>query len=177
MADISIAWRPEAGVGDWIFIAPVAGNLTDESGAAIGDEDGAPIDDGLFSQPGELQTGDDLFTAVCISLFTDRQADADDVIPDGSDDPRGWWGDLGADRPIGCKLWLRMRSKALPLTLALIQNDIEEALAWITDDSVASTVTVACDWIASNRLGATITITRNDGDARAIQFAWAWKDF
>ncbi|WP_235210433.1 phage GP46 family protein [Caballeronia sordidicola] len=34
------------------------------------------------------------------SLFTDRQARADDVIPDGSDDPRGWWRDTDPLHPI-----------------------------------------------------------------------------
>src|SRR5260363_120954 len=34
----------------------------------------------------------DLQIAVMISLFTDRQARPDDVIPDGSTDARGWWG-------------------------------------------------------------------------------------
>src|SRR5260364_261512 len=34
----------------------------------------------------------DLQIAVMISLFTERQARPDDVIPDGSTDARGWWG-------------------------------------------------------------------------------------
>jgi len=37
-----------------------------------------------------LQIGNDLTTAMLISLFTDRQARDENVIPDGSDDPRGW---------------------------------------------------------------------------------------
>ncbi|MDE9430177.1 phage GP46 family protein [Xenorhabdus bovienii] len=40
---------------------------------------------------GDLVTGDDLQTAIIISLFTDRQARSDDDF-DGVD-RRGWWGD------------------------------------------------------------------------------------
>ena len=45
----------------------------------------------------DLQGDDGLFTAVIISLFTDRRANADDPLPDericALPDPRGWWGD------------------------------------------------------------------------------------
>lgn len=42
---------------------------------------------------GDLVNGDDLQTAMIISLFTDRVARDDDDI-DG-EDRRGWWGDMG----------------------------------------------------------------------------------
>ena len=35
-----------------------------------------------------------LGTAVLLSLFTDRQAALDDVLPAGATDRRGWWGDV-----------------------------------------------------------------------------------
>ncbi len=48
---------------------------------------------------GDLAVDEGLRTAVIISLLTDRLADADAVIPDGTRDRRGWWGDLVLDVP------------------------------------------------------------------------------
>jgi phage gp46-like protein len=59
----------------------------------------------LVLAPPDLATDDGLTTAVLISIFTDRQAEPDDTLPDdvvnlsgavvsrGSGDRRGWWGD------------------------------------------------------------------------------------
>lgn len=44
------------------------------------------------TDPGALETGNDLQTAIILSLFTDRLARRDDAY-DGSD-RRGWWGIL-----------------------------------------------------------------------------------
>ncbi len=54
-----------------------------------------------------LSLDDGLVTLVLICLFTDSRADADDEIPDGSGDPRGWPGDTFSDYQWGSKLWLR----------------------------------------------------------------------
>lgn len=44
-----------------------------------------------------LSRDEGLVTQVLICLFTDARADDDDVIPDGSGDPRGWPGDTYSD--------------------------------------------------------------------------------
>ena len=59
----------------------------------------------------QLQSGGDLTTAVLISLFTDRQARSDDVIPDGTTDQRGWWADSELTRR-------RERARGEPGTVA-----------------------------------------------------------
>src|SRR5260370_260114 len=106
MSDTTIIWNPALGYGDW-------------------DMDGA-----------QLVAGDDLLTAVYISLFTDRVASPDDVIPDGTQDPRGWWGDAGQDVLIGSRLWLLNRAKQTTETLNLAKDYITEALKWLIDDGV-----------------------------------------
>ena len=124
---------------------------------------------------GQLLAGGDLETAVLISIFTNRQASADDVIPDGTQDPRGWWGDLGADRPIGSKLWLRMRSKQTAATLAQVRGDIAEALQWLLDDGVVARVDVFTEWTRPGMLGAKVTLYQHDGARTAVNFSWAWQ--
>jgi phage gp46-like protein len=120
--------------------------------------------------------GNDLGTAILISIFTDQTAGTDDVIPDRSGDPRGWWGDLGAAYPIGSKLWLRMRSKQTDVVLSLVKNDIETALEWLIDDGVASSIDVTVEWSRPGMLGARIVVNRTNGTNPAVNFDWAWTE-
>src|SRR5690606_37822179 len=65
-----------------------------------------------------IETDDGLESLVYMLLFTDRRADPGDDIPDGTDDPRGWWGET-FDYGFGSKLWLLQRSKTTPRVVAL----------------------------------------------------------
>jgi phage gp46-like protein len=96
---------------------------------------------------GDLASDDGLDTKVAISLWTDRLANVDDVIPDGSGDRRGWWGDaylppLPSGKPdhIGSRLWLLGRALQIPETAQRAQAYCQEALQWLLDDDVASAV-------------------------------------
>jgi phage gp46-like protein len=176
MADIQTVWSPSLGVGDWYFAVAKDGVITDENGFDILDSLDAPINDSLFGTASDLTVGNDLGTAVMISLFTDATAGADDVIPDGSGDPRGWWGDEGEDRPIGSKLWLLTRSKQTATVLALAKAYIEQALQWLIDDGVATSVGVATEWSRPGFLGGMVEISRSSGPRAAVRFDWAWKE-
>lgn len=97
---------------------------------------------------GDLAADDGLDTAVALSLWTDRLANADDVIPDGSADRRGWWGDAflppladGTPDHIGSRLWLLAGALQIPETAQRGQAYCQEALQWLVDDGVAASVT------------------------------------
>jgi phage gp46-like protein len=107
---------------------------------------------------GDLVADQDLSTAVLISLFTDAQAGDDDIIPDGSGDPRGWWGG-----PIGSKLWLLERSKQLATVPVLAKSYISDALAWMISDGVAVSIAVTTEWTRAGLLGAAVMIDRGRG--------------
>lgn len=170
MTDIATVWNVGAGAGDWQISVPSALIWTDELGNSILDELGHPID-AIFTAGEGLIAGPDLVTAVLISLFTDATADPDDVIPDGSGDPRGWWAG-----PIGSKLWLRARSKQTDVVLALVKSDIEQALAWMVEDQVVARVDVATEWSRPGMLGAQVTLRRADGARAAIKFSRLWEN-
>lgn len=81
-------------------------------------------------------------TAIIISLFTNKRASINDVLPGATDDPfqtrEGWW----ADNNTGSKLWLLGREKNVN---SLLQKAIEytsECLQWMLDDSVVSKIDV-----------------------------------
>ncbi|SIT50433.1 Mu-like prophage protein gp46 [Paraburkholderia piptadeniae] len=144
MADTKTAWDPTLGRGDWVL-----------SGAL-------------------LQTGDDLETAVLISLFSDRQAAADDEIPDGTTNPRGWWGDLDSDTQIGSRLWLLSRAKQTTETLQRANDYIVEALQWLIDDGVVASFDIAVEWTQAGRLGALIVAHKTNGTTTSVAYQSLW---
>ncbi len=146
MPDISTVWNVQGGAGDWVMT------------------------------PAGLQSGDDLDTALFISLFTDQTAGADDVIPDGTNDPRGWWGDLDGDYPIGSKLWLLSRSEQTLAVLNLAQLYAQQATQWMLDDGVVASISFTASFPRTGMLGLQGVITRPDGTTKSFNYAWAWQE-
>lgn len=130
-------------------------------------------DSGVWvSETGDLASGDDLDTALLISLFTDQQARADDDYE--GDDRRGWWGDMGEDYRIGSRLWLIYRQRLSRDTAEKAKGYVLEALQWMTDDLIAASVDVTYRIIHPTSLYLHIVITRPDGSRRSFEFDWAW---
>ncbi|AEI76557.1 bacteriophage protein GP46, Mu-like protein [Cupriavidus necator N-1] len=125
---------------------------------------------------GQLAVDHDLKTAVLISLFTWRRAEADDILPDPRGPRRGWWGDLLAARPIGSRLWLLSREKQTAEVVRRAREYAEEALAWLLDDGVCASVEVITEIVQTGMLGLRCRFTRPDGTAVAYQFDFAWRN-
>lgn len=127
----------------------------------------------------DLASDAGLQTAIAISLFTDRRAAPDDVLPDPREtDPRGWWGDLvlegDAPDPIGSRLWLLAREKATEATRQRAERYIREALAWLTRDGIAQAVDIVTEWQGDirDRLAIAITVRRGNASTR-FDAAWS----
>lgn len=126
---------------------------------------------------GDLAVGNDLSTAIMLSLFTDRRADEDDTIPDGLD-PRGWWADAMDGERIGSRLWLLERARNLPETFALAKEYAQEALAWLVADGVAAKVLVDafavrgtdCDCV----MVLDVAVVKPDGKSLRWKYRYAW---
>jgi phage gp46-like protein len=125
-----------------------------------------------------LDASRDLETAVILSLFTDSQADADDVLPDRSRDRRGWWGDAGAPVPLGSRLWLLSREKTTPATRLRAIQYANDALAWMIEDGVADQLDVDAAYAAGTptRLDLTITIIREGETLFSRRFDPFWQE-
>lgn len=121
---------------------------------------------------GDLAIDRDLETAILVSLFTDRRADAGDRIPDGSADLRGCWMDALSDEPLGSRLWLLRREKIIPETVARMKEYIEEALQWVIQKKVAQDITVTCvPDRSAGCIDAAIVLTKNR-QTRRYQYVW-----
>lgn len=150
MADIRVVWNADMMLGDW----RLAGQL--------------------------LDTDRELVTAVAVALFTDRTADAEDEIPDGSGDRRGWWADAEAREihggwPIGSRLWLIAREKQTDATRRRADEYIREAMQPFIDIGAVSGFDLEVAWFAPERLGAVVTLKRETGSI-AVRFETLWDE-
>lgn len=126
---------------------------------------------------GDLDTSDDLETAVLLSLFTDARAPDGTVPPDGTTDLRGCWMDYYEGWSMGSLLWTIEGSKKVGNSLLTHARTIcEQALQWLIDDGVVGKVAVTTSWLTGASLNIGIVLTAPDGADRSFQYAWAWKD-
>lgn len=129
-----------------------------------------------------LAADDGLYTAVAISLFTDRLADPGDTLPGAHGNRRGWWGDaLAAEAGdlIGSRLWLLGREKEQATVLRRAREYAAEALQWLLDDGVARAVDVQAQWLkgpgSGSALCLVVTVTRNAQAVVRYRFDDFWK--
>lgn len=141
--DIKTVWEPDTLLGDW------------QTGG------------------GGLLEGDDLETAILISLFTDRLARSDDAI-DG-DDRRGWWGDTGSEYPIGSRLWLLRREKLTTKVALKAEDYANEALAWLVDDGVVTAISINAQIVFPKRINLIINYQQPAKAQASVKFSWVWE--
>ncbi|MCB5301726.1 phage GP46 family protein [Yersinia bercovieri] len=141
--DIKTVWEPDKLLGDW------------QTGG------------------GGLLDGDDLETAILISLFTDRLARSDDAI-DG-DDRRGWWGDTGSQYPIGSRLWLLRREKLTTKVALKAEDYANEALTWLLDDGVVTAISINAQIVFPNRINLIISYQQPAQTQASVKFSWVWE--
>ncbi|MGM3216735.1 phage GP46 family protein [Pseudomonas sp. PhalM4] len=113
--------------------------------------------------------------AVTISLFTWRRAGADDPLDD--DDRKGWWGDsvptVSGDL-IGSRLWLLQRRTITADTLKDAKEYAEEALRWMTDDQLVTSVTVTVERQGNDRVNMLVRLTEANGETVDLAFEDTW---
>ncbi|SES28089.1 Mu-like prophage protein gp46 [Vreelandella subterranea] len=126
---------------------------------------------------GDLVTDDGLRTAVAFSLLCDRRAEEDDIIPDGTDNRRGWWADAIADQDgdkWGSRLWLLSREKELPEVRRRAEAYAEEALDWLLADGVVSEIVVTAETLNRSVLWLRVDIQRGDGTRISDRYQYVW---
>jgi phage gp46-like protein len=143
MTDIALAWNPSTQTADWQIIN------------------------------GDISVGQDLQSAVIISLFTDARAPQSYA----GTNLRGSWIDSYSPTPWGSRLWTLARA-AISDRQALLnaaQDYCNEALAWMITDGVAASVSAAASWISSSMINLQIVITMPMvAQPFVFNFSWAW---
>lgn len=142
--DIRILWSNDEAIGDW--------------GLAEGD----------------LETGQDIETAVLTSLFSDKLATPDFRPTDGTSDRRGWWADLYNDEPLGSNLWQLDRAKKTRSTLGDARRWALDATHWMIEDGVVRSIICNTRWLTSTMLGLAMAFVRPDGSHTRFMFGLLW---
>jgi phage gp46-like protein len=114
-----------------------------------------------LAETGALAKDDALQTAVVLSLFTDARARPDDGA---EGDRRGWVGDaFTPEDRVGSRLWLLKREKQTEETRRRAEDYANEALAWLVDAGLATSVSVTAVWVARGVLGLAVAIATPGG--------------
>ena len=110
---------------------------------------------------GALAGDDGLETAVVLSLFLDARARPDDGAEGHR---RGWVGDAFTpeDRQ-GSRLWLLRREKQTEETRRRAEDYANEALAWLVEAGLATSLSVSAAWVARGVLGLAVSIATAGG--------------
>lgn len=122
-----------------------------------------------LADDGGIDEGDELATAVLISLFTDRLVEPSEV-PEGVE-RAGWWGDAfppdeDERDAIGSRMWLLEGGRASPDAPARARAFAIEALRWMVEDGLASAVDANATPSAGGRIDLSVAITLTDGTVR-----------
>lgn len=125
---------------------------------------------------GDVVLGDDLHTAVGLSLFTNARAVEPVFNSQVLTVNQGWWGDIYRGTPLGSKLWQYMRSKKTSSVLELVRAAAEECLKWMVTDGVAQTVVTTASWDedVSGLMDLKIVINKPTGGSSVFTYQFAW---
>ena len=141
--------------------------------------DGAELVADLSVQGNDLVQEDSLRTAVLLSLYLDRQAEASDLLPPGETDRRGWWADGAPVVPgdlVGSRLWLLAREKQSPAVRARAERYAREALQWLIEDRVVERLEVTASFPKAGWLVLDVEIFRPSSDPVRYQFDGSWSE-
>ncbi len=170
--DVELAWisgvffplSPEVPIED---LPPVDGGGVVDVGINFGVGGGD-----LELSQGDLVRETGLRTAILVSLFSDARAPEDlALLPDGSNDPRGWWAEDSGD-PFGSLLWLEDRGKVTDESAEKMRSAAENGLAWLVSEGLASAVRVRSVLTRGEtpRVELAIEIDRSD----AVRWSGIW---
>jgi len=123
---------------------------------------------------GDIKIGDELQTAVEMSMFTDARAltNPEPRVRKTIDALRGWWADAIDDEVLGSLYWIYSRRKQTQEVLNGVAEAFRDSLQWLIDDGVASVITVVNEWADTDRMNVTVTIEKpNDSD---VTFTWGF---
>lgn len=120
-------------------------------------------------------TDEGLQTAVIISLFTDRRLPAGSVHPEGSGDPRGYWGDVGdADGyEWGSLLWTLYRQVITNEVITSCREFCYQSLEWMITDGIAESITVNAERAGTYQISIEIEIVRQSKQD-AVKYSYLW---
>lgn len=137
--------------------------------------------DYVLGTGGDLDTTNELATAIIIALLTNRRAEDDDELPGFDSDRQGWWADFEAAEiwdawPIGSRLWLASRAKIMRTTPAVLEEYIAEALTPFIERRIISSFECSLERTGTNEITGSIVLYRGPREAVELRFENLWTE-
>lgn len=107
----------------------------------------------------QLEVSNTLQTPIYLSLFSWARAQPGDGVLDAAEQ-YGWWGDAYADVPgdeFGSRLWTLFGRRVTAELLAKAELLATEALQWMVDDGLVTSLQVRAFDVGENFVGLTIS--------------------
>jgi len=120
---------------------------------------------------GDVKTDRDLETAILVSLFTDRRAQASDKVTGNY--LGGWWGDKFLSDAMGSRLWLLDRSGVTRGTINLARVYCVEALQWLVKDGAVASFNIDIT-AREDGNGLNIAIAAMQPTGRLVNFNYSY---
>jgi phage gp46-like protein len=143
--------------------------------------------DMLLLPTGQLDTTEELATAIRVALGTNALANAEDGLPDpDSTDRQGWWGDYQAQEiwggwPIGSRHWLLRRAKMTDTasaegpTVQRARDYTVEALQPFVEQRVFTSFEVISIRPMVDRVYVNVRIFRGPKENIELRFQMLWE--
>lgn len=104
--------------------------------------------------------GDDITSAVLVSLLTDRRVTDEELQLYGDGvSKRGWWPD-SSQQKWGSKLWLLRRRKMTEDILYQVEQYARESLQWLVDDGICHSIDCSAYMITHERIDLSVQLNR-----------------
>lgn len=120
---------------------------------------------------GQLDLVDNFDTALQMSVYCERRADASEVLPSYA--RRGWWGNVIATQigfEIGSKIWILSQSRLTQDVLNKIAVYAREATAWLVQGGYLQKVDVNVEQTGTSSVRLNLTLYRFNSEVESIFF-------
>lgn len=127
----------------------------------------------LVRRGGSFLTGNELRTAVVLSLFSDARAQETDGYEPL--EQRGWWGNafpLVPGDEFGSRLWQCRRMKATRANVEKARRWAAEALKWMLEDGLATELAVEAEHQRPGTIAMAVRIRRPASQGHQWEAVW-----
>ena len=128
---------------------------------------------------GDFLLGNDLETAICMSLFTDRRAKDEELaeIQTGITERqsrRGYWANAYRRFEQGSGLWLLSRAKRQEIVRVRAESDALKSLEWLKREGIAQDVAVSASFVGASGLDIKVSVSKPSGEELNYKYQFVW---
>ena len=128
---------------------------------------------------GDILLGDDLQTAVEVSMFSNARAltNPDELVRETISILQGWWADSLETEPLGSLFWTFRRRKETQEVLNGVDEAFTDSLQWLVADGVVTSAAVTTEFVGNGRMKINALLVKPDTTEANFTWQFAWEPF